>query len=51
MKTAKIVCILAGLFLTGALSACNTVHGAGKDLQVSSEAVSKSIDNVRTKSK
>ncbi len=44
MKTTKIIFAFAILLLTGVLSACNTVDGAGKDLQKGSQAVSKSID-------
>jgi predicted small secreted protein len=45
MKVLKISFVVATLCLVGALAACNTVDGAGKDLQKGSHAVSKSIDN------
>lgn len=44
-KTTRVVVLAACAIGAIALSACNTVSGAGKDLQESSDAVKDAIEN------
>lgn len=41
--------ILAMLFLTGFLSACNTIEGAGQDIEAGGEKIQKTADDVKNK--
>jgi len=40
----KMLCVLVTVFAICALSACNTVHGFGKDLQKGGQAIQKASD-------
>ena len=46
MDLSKILRILAVLLFSGSLAACNTVEGAGQDIEQGGEAVSETADDV-----
>jgi predicted small secreted protein len=45
----KLLAVLAAMMLTASLSACNTVHGFGKDVEKGGEGLQRSSDNVQNK--
>jgi len=47
MKLIKIGMIFSALVLAGALAACNTVQGAGEDLQAGGHAISKAASKAK----
>lgn len=44
--TSNIIRFLVALFLAGSLAACNTVEGAGEDIEQGGEAVSETAEDV-----
>jgi predicted small secreted protein len=47
MEKAKVVSVLVALALAASLTACNTVKGAGKDVQKAGQAVEHAADRAR----
>ena len=48
-KLTRIAAIILGLAAMGTLQACNTVEGAGKDVQAVGKGVSKGAKKVKSK--
>ena len=44
IRSARLSAILTTLTLLGALSACNTIEGAGEDLEAAGDAVEETTD-------
>lgn len=45
----KYLYIISMLFVTGLLSACNTIEGAGQDIEAGGEKIQQSADHVKEK--
>lgn len=47
MRTHRFLRLLAAALMVASLSACNTIHGAGKDIQKAGEVIQDSANSVR----